>query len=105
MAKFQKSGTGVPPVNHVQDARATIECLRFNLSRRDGLALIGVTRGRKIGVDVELVQADLPVLERGSSPTVREGSLFSANGAQMQKPSAASPRETSTILQTKALKA
>jgi 4'-phosphopantetheinyl transferase len=37
--------------------------LRFNLSRRDGLALIAVTRGREIGVDVELVHADLPVLE------------------------------------------
>jgi len=37
--------------------------LRFNLSRRDGLALIAFTRGREIGVDVELVRADLPVLE------------------------------------------
>ena len=37
--------------------------MRFNLSRRDGLALIAVTRGREIGVDVELVRADVPVLE------------------------------------------
>ena len=37
--------------------------LRFNLSRREGLALIAVTRGREIGVDVELVSADLPVFE------------------------------------------
>lgn len=37
--------------------------LRFNLSRRDGLALIAVSRGREIGVDVELVRADLPVLQ------------------------------------------
>jgi 4'-phosphopantetheinyl transferase len=37
--------------------------LRFNLSRRDGLALIAVTRGREIGVDVELVCADVPVFE------------------------------------------
>src|SRR6266853_3808704 len=37
--------------------------LRFNLSRRDGLALIAVTRERYIGVDVELVHADLPVFE------------------------------------------
>jgi 4'-phosphopantetheinyl transferase len=37
--------------------------LRFNLSRREGLALIAVTRGREIGVDVELVAADLPVFE------------------------------------------
>ena len=37
--------------------------LRFNLSRRDGLALIAVTNDREIGVDVELIQADLPVFE------------------------------------------
>lgn len=37
--------------------------LRFNLSRRDGLALIAVTRNREIGVDVELIRADLPVFE------------------------------------------
>jgi 4'-phosphopantetheinyl transferase len=37
--------------------------LRFNLSRRDGLALIAVTRGREIGVDVELVRADVPFFE------------------------------------------
>jgi 4'-phosphopantetheinyl transferase len=37
--------------------------LRFNLSRRDGLALIAVTCGREIGVDVELVRPDLPVFE------------------------------------------
>jgi 4'-phosphopantetheinyl transferase len=37
--------------------------LRFNLSRRDGLALIAVTRGREIGVDVELVRPDLDLFE------------------------------------------
>jgi 4'-phosphopantetheinyl transferase len=37
--------------------------LRFNLSRRDGLALIAVTLNRDIGVDVELVRADLAVFE------------------------------------------
>jgi 4'-phosphopantetheinyl transferase len=37
--------------------------LRFNLSRRDGLALIAVTRGREIGVDVELIRDDMPVFE------------------------------------------
>ncbi len=37
--------------------------LRFNLSRRDGLALVAVTRDREIGVDVELVRADLPFFE------------------------------------------
>jgi 4'-phosphopantetheinyl transferase len=37
--------------------------LRFNLSRRDGLALIAVTRGREIGVDVELIRADVPCFE------------------------------------------
>jgi 4'-phosphopantetheinyl transferase len=37
--------------------------LRFNLSRRDGLALIAITRGREIGVDLELVRVDLPLFE------------------------------------------
>jgi 4'-phosphopantetheinyl transferase len=37
--------------------------LRFNLSRREGLALIAVTRGREIGVDVELVRGDMPFFE------------------------------------------
>ena len=37
--------------------------LRFNLSRRDGLALIAITRRREIGVDVELVRVDLPLFE------------------------------------------
>ncbi len=37
--------------------------LRFNLSRRAGLALIAVTRGRELGVDVELVRADVPFFE------------------------------------------
>lgn len=37
--------------------------LRFNLSRRDKLALIAFTRGREIGVDVELVRVDLPLFE------------------------------------------
>jgi 4'-phosphopantetheinyl transferase len=37
--------------------------LRFNLSRREGLALVAITRGREIGVDVELIRADLPLFE------------------------------------------
>jgi 4'-phosphopantetheinyl transferase len=37
--------------------------LRFNLSRRDGLALVAVARNREIGVDVELIQAGLPIFE------------------------------------------
>jgi 4'-phosphopantetheinyl transferase len=41
----------------------TESSLQFNLSRRDGLALIAVTRGREIGVDVELIRADVPFFE------------------------------------------
>jgi 4'-phosphopantetheinyl transferase len=37
--------------------------LRFNLSRRDGLALVAVALGREIGVDVELVRPDLELFE------------------------------------------
>lgn len=41
--------------------------LRFNLSRREGLALIAVTRGREVGVDVERVLEDFPVSEIAES--------------------------------------
>jgi 4'-phosphopantetheinyl transferase len=37
--------------------------LRFNLSRRDGLALIAFAKGREIGVDVELIRPDLDLWE------------------------------------------
>jgi 4'-phosphopantetheinyl transferase len=37
--------------------------VRFNLSRRDGLALIALAKGREIGVDVELVRPDLDLWE------------------------------------------
>ena len=37
----------------------TFTDLRFNLSHSGDLALIAVTRGRDVGVDVELVQADI----------------------------------------------
>ncbi len=37
--------------------------LRFNLSRRAGLALIAITRGREIGVDVELMHSRVPCCE------------------------------------------
>lgn len=37
--------------------------LRFNLSRRNGLALIAFAEGREIGVDVELVRPDLSLFE------------------------------------------
>jgi len=39
--------------------------LRFNLSRRDGLALIGLAYDREIGVDLELIRPDVPVFEIG----------------------------------------
>jgi len=37
--------------------------VRFNLSRRDGLAVIAITQGREVGVDVELVRPDLNLFE------------------------------------------
>jgi 4'-phosphopantetheinyl transferase len=52
--------------------------LRFNLSRRDGLALIAVTRGREIGVDVELVRADVPFFE------IADGSFSSLESATLR---------------------
>jgi 4'-phosphopantetheinyl transferase len=53
--------------------------LRFNLSRRDGLALVAVTRGREIGVDAELIRADLPVLEIAET-SFSEGELATLRG-------------------------
>ena len=37
--------------------------LRFNLAHADGLALLAVTRGREIGVDLERVRPDLATEE------------------------------------------
>ena len=36
------------------------ESLRFNLSHSDGLALVAVTRGREIGVDLEKIRPGMP---------------------------------------------
>jgi 4'-phosphopantetheinyl transferase len=52
--------------------------LRFSLSRRDGLALIAVAYGREVGVDVEYVRPDLPLLE------VAEASFSSAELATLR---------------------
>ena len=38
-------------------------CVQFNLSHSNGVALIAVARTRQIGVDVERVTQDVPVLE------------------------------------------
>jgi 4'-phosphopantetheinyl transferase len=49
----------------------TFTDLRFNLSHSGDLALIAVTRGREVGVDVELVQRDIeidPIVEHYFEP-------------------------------------
>ena len=51
--EFQIGSSGKPAL--VQ----TFTDLRFNLSHSGDLALIAVTRGRDVGVDVELVQEDI----------------------------------------------
>jgi 4'-phosphopantetheinyl transferase len=56
---FSKAAHGKPALANGQPDSG----LRFNLSRRDGLALVAVTRNREIGVDVELIRADLPLFE------------------------------------------
>jgi 4'-phosphopantetheinyl transferase len=38
-------------------------CLRFNLSHAEGVALIALTRGREVGVDVEVVREEFPGME------------------------------------------
>ena len=50
----------------------TFTDLRFNLSHSGDLALIAVTRGREVGVDVERVQRDIefdPIVEHYFEPT------------------------------------
>jgi 4'-phosphopantetheinyl transferase len=68
----------------------TFTDLRFNLSHSGDLALIGVTRGREVGVEVERVQRDIefdPIVEhyfepaeawslRTTSPHERAGRFF-----------------------------
>lgn len=51
--EFQAGPTGKPQL--VQ----TFTDLRFNLSHSGDLALIGITRGREVGVDIERVQQDI----------------------------------------------
>jgi 4'-phosphopantetheinyl transferase len=41
--------------------------LRFNLSHSDDLALVAVTRGREVGVDLERVRPDVDVLDLAAS--------------------------------------
>ena len=50
----------------------TFTDLRFNLSHSGDIALIAVTRGREVGVDVERVQRDIefdPIVEHYFEPT------------------------------------
>ena len=50
----------------------TFTDLRFNLSHSGDIALIAVTRGREVGVDVERVQRDIefdPIVEHYFDPT------------------------------------
>lgn len=64
--EFRTGPTGKPSL--VQ----TFTDLRFNLSHSDELALIAVTRGREVGVDVERVQRDIefdPIVEHYFEPT------------------------------------
>lgn len=56
---FAKAAHGKPALASGQSNSG----LRFNLSRRDGLALVAITRDREIGIDVELIQPDLPFFE------------------------------------------
>jgi 4'-phosphopantetheinyl transferase len=50
----------------------TFSDLRFNLSHSGDLALIAITRGRDVGVDVEFVERDIdfdPIVEQYFDPT------------------------------------
>jgi 4'-phosphopantetheinyl transferase len=59
--------------------------LRFNLSHSHGLALLAVTRGREVGVDIEMVRQDVveeQIAERFFSP--REVSVLRSLPAEQQ---------------------
>lgn len=52
---FYYGPNGKPYLAHTTNGNG----LSFNLSRRDGLALYAITRGREVGIDLELIRADL----------------------------------------------
>ena len=54
---FSYSSHGKPALVHEPQA----EAIRFNLSHSHGLALYAVTRGREIGVDLELIREGLAI--------------------------------------------
>lgn len=45
------------------DENERAERLRFNLSHAEGVALIALTRGKEVGVDVEVVREEFPGME------------------------------------------
>lgn len=57
--EFSYGAQGKPALANVHEDSE----LRFNLSRRSGLALLAVSRGREIGVDVELIRAGMSLFE------------------------------------------
>lgn len=57
--RFAYSPFGKPEVEG-EEGR---DCLRFNLSHAEGVALIALTRGREVGVDVEAVREEFPGME------------------------------------------
>ena len=57
--RFAYSPFGKPEVEG-EEGR---DCLRFNLSHAEGVALIALNRGREVGVDVEAVHEEFPGME------------------------------------------
>ena len=57
--RFAYSAFGKPEVEGEEGGG----CLRFNLSHAEGVALIALTRGREVGVDVEVVREEFPGME------------------------------------------
>jgi len=65
--RFRSTRFGKP----ILDLEAQVRDLRFNLSHSHGLALVGITRDREIGVDIERIvpeRADRQVAERFFAP-------------------------------------
>ncbi|WP_334186710.1 4'-phosphopantetheinyl transferase family protein [Noviherbaspirillum sp.] len=54
---FRYTDRGKPELDHAMGSN-----WRFNVSHSGGLALIALARGRRIGIDIELVERDMPDL-------------------------------------------
>ena len=63
--RFRNGPYGKPDLDLEDESAASVSALQFSLSHSEGLALIALTHGRRVGVDVERME---PTLASGSIP-------------------------------------